>query len=272
MATARQALRQRRERQGLTQESAAFELRIAVSTYRSWERGEKTPRVGHRPKLARLLDVTLAEVDIYLDGQQVAAPNGQQVPQWLTLHASLEQGASHIWAFHAFTVHALLQTADYAAAVERADAIPKSDDGIARRVEMRLARQGVIQREPDPVELSVILDESVLHRVTGGREVMADQLTHLATMAELPNIDVRILPLDAGQHSAAFGAFTMIATPGATEPQIVCVEDRTGVRYLEGSHGVDAHQQVFEHLGRYALPPGESVDVIRSAGKERYQP
>lgn len=85
------------------------------------------------------------------------------------------------------------------------------------------------------------------------------------------NVDLYMLPLEAGQHSAAFGAFTMIASPGATAPQIVCVEDRTGIRYLEGPHAVDAHVAVFEHLCAYSLSPAESVDAIRTISKGKYQ-
>ena len=274
MAMARHRLKARREQQGLTQEQLALSIGVATSTYREWERGLSTPRVGFRPRLAARLDVSLVEVDSYLNDNGeagVATPSRQAVPTWLTLYASLEQGASQLWAFQPMTVHALLQTPAYATAVERVGPRPASDDWVARRVELRLARQGVLLRTPDPLQLAVVLDESVLHRVTGGAAVMAGQLAHLAAMAQQPNVDLRILPLTAGVHAASFGAFTLLASPGATTAQMVCVTDRTGVRYLEGPHAVDAHVEVFDHLCEHSLSVTDSVDAVRTTAKERYQ-
>jgi transcriptional regulator with XRE-family HTH domain len=273
MAMARHRLKARREQQGLTQEQLALSIGVATSTYREWERGLSTPRVGFRPRLAAQLDVSLVEIDGYLNenGSSVAPPNRQAVPTWLTLYASLEQGASHLWTFQPMTVHALLQTPAYARAVEQVGPRPTTDEAVTRRVELRLARQGVLTRAPDPLQLSVVLDESVLLRVTGGPTVMAEQLAHLVAMARHPNIELRLLPLDAGVHAASFGAFTLLASPGAVMAQMACVTDRTGVRYLEGAHAVDAHVEVFDHLCDHSLSHSDSVEVIRTTAKERYQ-
>lgn len=263
----RRGLIERRRELDLTQEAIADRLGTDAGTVARWERGITTPR--RRKAYADALDWTLAQLSHALRAGDDDAPlNGQAVPTWLSLHAALEQSASHIWAFQPFTVHALLQTPDYAAAVERADAIPKSEEGVARRVEVRLARQKVLDRTPDPLALSVLLDESVLLRAAGGPDVMTAQLDHLADAAERPNIQLRVLPLTAGRHSGAFGSFTVIATQGTTEAQIVCVENRTGMSYLEGAHPVDAHVEVWEHLWEHALPAEATADLIRRTAKE----
>lgn len=255
----------------MTQESAAFRLDVAVSTYRSWEQGVKTPRVGFRPRLARLLDVSLAEVNTYLDPHGAAALNGHAVPAWLGHYASLEQAASSIATFEPVVVPGLLQTAAYATAVERVGPapLPRTDE-IAQRVETRIARQGVLDRRPEPLSLSVVLDESVLHRVAGDRDVMRHQLDHLAQMAQRPNVDVRILPLHAGVFSAAFGAFQVLTAPGASRPFMACVQDRAGPHYLDRPQEIDAHATLFEYLSDVALPPATSVDLLRSTSKEMY--
>lgn len=264
---ARRGLIERRRELGFTQEDVAERLGTDAGTVARWERGVTTPR--KRKALADTLDWSLAQLSHALrNGDDDAPLNGQAVPTWLSLHAALEQSASHIWAFQPFTVHALLQTSDYAAAVERADAIPKSEEGVARRVEVRMARQKVLDRQPDPLALSVLLDESVLYRVTGGPAVMAAQLEHLVAVSKRPNIQLRVLPLAAGRHSGAFGSFTVIATQGTTEPQICCVENRTGMSYLEGAHPVDAHVEVWEHLWEHSLPAEATADLIRRTAKE----
>lgn len=268
MASARHALRQRRELQGLTQEKAAFELRIAVSTYKSWEAGRGTPRVGFRPRIASLLDVSLAEVDAYLDGNQAVAPNGQQVPAWLGHLAALEQGASEIRAFEPIVTHGLLQTVDYSTAVER---VAFDEKEAARRVELRIARQSVLYRSPDPLRLRTIIDESALLRRAGSDTVMATQLDHLIETGELDNVTVQIMPLSAAVFLAGFGAFTLFVSPESSEPYMACTEDAVGANYLDRTHDIGEHVALFERLAEAALSPAESVDLIHSVSKERYQ-
>ena len=86
-------------------------------------------------------------------------------------------------------------------AVERTAAGSPTEEEVERWVRVRLARQAVLDREPDPLRLSVVLDEAVLRRVAGDREVMAEQIDHLVMMAERPNVDIRVLPLDPGTHA-----------------------------------------------------------------------
>jgi transcriptional regulator with XRE-family HTH domain len=268
MARQRQRLIKAREIAGKTREQVAEALRVSVRTIERLETGEtRNPQIGRRSELAKLYKLTPAELRVVLNGddEPVPAVNGHAVPDWLTLYASLEQQASQLWAWQPFTVHALLQTPDYAAAVEQADPVPGD---VARLVDLRMTRQAVLTREPDPLHLSVVLDESVLRRVTGSQEVMAAQLNQLVKTAELPNVDIRVLPLHAGIHAAAFGTFTVLASSGISTPQMVCVEDRTGHRYLESTHAVDVHFAVFNHLARLAFPSDESRDVIRTAAKE----
>jgi transcriptional regulator with XRE-family HTH domain len=268
---ARQALRQRRRQQGLTQEALAFAIGVATTTYREWERGMASPRVGFRPRLARQLDVSLAEMDRLLDGEgHTPVPDGLAVPAWLGHYAALEQGAAQIWSFEPVVVPGLLQTAAYATAIERVDPAAATEEAVRQKVDARLARQRVLTRQPDPLALSVVLDESVLHRIAGDRTVMAEQLGHLVDVTDRPTIKVRVLPFDAGVFSAAFGSFTVLTSPGSPCPYMACVEDRAGVHYLDRPHEIHAHIFLFEHLLRVALSPEDSVDMIRALAKENY--
>jgi transcriptional regulator with XRE-family HTH domain len=265
----RQRLVERREALGLSQEQVARAVGRDVGTYRNYESGRSTPRPGDRRPLADALEWTVAQLAYALNSDDAPPPNGQQVvPEWLTLYANLEQTAASIRTWAPWSVHALLQTADYATAVESVGPVPSTDQAIAQRVELRLSRQAVLDRRPNPLELAVVLDESVLHRVTGGSDVMAAQLDHLADVAERPNVDLRVLPLDAGVHAAAFGTFTLLSAPGSPEPFMASVEDRTGHRYLEGQYAVEAHRLLFDHLRDFALSPGDSLDTITATAKE----
>jgi transcriptional regulator with XRE-family HTH domain len=270
VTSARHRLVQRREELGLTQEDVANALGANTKTVARYERGESTPRPGQRPRLARILQWSTAQLALALtDGEAAGAPNGQAVLSRLSWYANLEQGASAIEAFQPFTVHALLQTTDYATAVERVGPEPVPEDEVAQLVGVRMSRQAALDREPEPLHLSVVLDESVLFRTTGSGEIMAYQLEHLAQVAQRSNVEVRLLPLDAGVHSAAFGSFTLLNFGGSTK-RMVCVEDRTGFRYLDRPYEVEAHAALFAHLCDYSIPPSESANVILRIAKERY--
>lgn len=272
MRKRREELAQQRKTLGMTQEQLAERLGVSVQTIARLEQGQtEEPLANLRLGLIRELRLSPFELDRMLrnDGQ-VTAPSGQAILARLSWFATLEQGARLVLAWQPFTVHALLQTRAYATAVERADPVPIPDSEVIQKVELRLARQGIVTRESDPVELSVILDESVFHRVTGGREVMAAQLEHLTDMLQLSNVELRVLSLGAGLHAAAFGSFTVFGFPDGR--RMVCIEERTGFHYLDRIDAVEAHEALFDHLRNEALPPAESADLIRHIAKEKYQP
>lgn len=271
MATRPEGLRVRRELLGHTQESMAVAVGVAVSTYKGWERGIRTPRMGLRRQLARACQASLVEVSGWFD-RRPAPPGAVTVPTWLGHYAALEQGAGELWAYEPVTMPGLLQTAAYAAAVERAEVVAPSDGEVDRWVGLRLARQAVLDRRPEPLRLSVVLDESVLLRVAGDGEVMADQLDHLARQAERPNVDVRVVPLDRGAHVAAFGSFTVLTAPGAPRPNMAITLDRSSAHYLELAAVVEAHAALFRHLQDVARSPSASIELIRAVSRERFTP
>ncbi|MFC8827550.1 helix-turn-helix transcriptional regulator [Streptomyces sp. NPDC057137] len=62
----RHDLKRRRKALGYSQEEFALAVGVATSTIGRWERGEIAPRDYIRPRLSRLLQVTLAELDTFL--------------------------------------------------------------------------------------------------------------------------------------------------------------------------------------------------------------
>lgn len=263
----RQRLKKRRDDLGRTQAEIARKAGCSEGTIRRYESGSSTPRPADREAVAAAYDWDTARLAWGLD--EGAEPlNGHGVPGWLGHLASLEQAAGRVDSWEPFVIHGLAQIADYAFAVERADAVPKSQDAIARRVETRLARQAALLREPGPLELRVVLDESVLRRIAGDATIMAEQLDHLADVADYPNVTVQVLPLAAGRFSAAFGSFTLFTSPGADTPFMACTEDRAGPHYLDRPPELQAHTTLFAHLEETALPPIESMELIRTTAKE----
>lgn len=63
MAHKRHRLAERRKSVGLSQESLAEKIGVDRSTVVRWERGETHPHPWHRPRLARVLAVSIEELD-----------------------------------------------------------------------------------------------------------------------------------------------------------------------------------------------------------------
>ena len=57
-----------------------------------------------------------------------------------------------------------------------------------------LARRVLLTRASRPLEMTLALDEALLHRPLGGPAVMAGQLRFLADTAVLPNVRLRVVP------------------------------------------------------------------------------
>lgn len=263
---ARRALQAHRRAIGHTQASAADAVGVALNTYRSWEQGRNLPYPGHRLRLARALGVDLTQLALWLDGSDTtAAPAKRAVPKWLGTYAALEQGAARLQAYEAISVHGLLQTREYAAATARSMGRTEIDSF----VQLRMRRQDALTRRGSRLHLSVVMDESVLHRQAGDGEIMADQLAHLVTLSSWDNVDLRLIPLTP-RGVFPVGNFTLLTGPDDVEPFMVCVEDRGGVHYLDRAPDLAEHAHLYRYLSGVALAPDEAAELIDATIRGRY--
>lgn len=190
------------------------------------------------------------------------------VPDYVSLFIGLEQGAASIRSVDPVLVPGLLQTPEYTAALLRSDVIPRTEQQIARMVEIRQARQAILSRAEDPVELSVVLEESVLRRPAGGPKAMADQIDHLIDMAGRANVTIRVMPLDRGVMAAMSEAYRILSFSLDPDQGVVFIEYRDGAVYLDDAPAVDAHRLAFEHLSNLALGPEPSLALMRALSEE----
>lgn len=179
-------------------------------------------------------------------------------------YLSLESEATAIRSFEPLCVFGLLQTEVYARAViadhHRADAFEKW-------MKVRMERQEILERSDAPV-VHAILDESILRRPIGGREVLREQLQHLAGLAERPNITVQVLPHAVESGVVAIGgAFTSLEFTeqgGAA----VFLEHVMGGDFLSEPDAIETYGVIFGRLQELALAPDASVEMITKTAKE----
>lgn len=268
-------LRRLREAAGKNQADAAKRIDTTSGRIGHFESGRNLPKL---PEIELLLPhYGAAEL---VDGfgdlivQARTAPNvfepdeSVTLPPGFDLYLGLEQGASRIVTYDAMTVMGIVQGRPYAEALLRGHDATLDDEEVQRRIDLRMRRQEVLNRDESPLELLAIVDEAVLYRQIGGPHVLGQQLDHLLTTAERPNVTIRVLPYTAGVHPALHGPFTILEFPIARDPGVVYLEDRMGGRYRDDTEDIDEYTAVAERLLELALPEAESVSMIREARKE----
>ncbi|WP_018681461.1 helix-turn-helix domain-containing protein [Actinokineospora enzanensis] len=153
-----------------------------------------------------------------------------------------------------------LQTAGYA----REQLRPYfSDAQLDLAVEARVERRRRLVEDGGP-ELTVVIDESAIRRVVGGREVMREQLESL--LARDARVRIRVIPFARGWHFGLEGAFILLDL--ADDPPM----PRETVLYLEQADRdffagddtdlVSDHERKWQQVLEPALSEAETRDLI----------
>ncbi|WP_229868608.1 helix-turn-helix domain-containing protein [Streptomyces chryseus] len=259
-----------RERSGLTLEEVAKRSgygKTTIGRYEDW-RSQTKPKGRTVRLIAEAAGGDAAEIAALVrlaedmpDGWWV----GGAVPEWLHPLVSLEHEADHETAFAPSVVPGLLQTADYAMAIHLAEQVRQPLDVVERLVAARMKHQAVLTRE-SPLHLWVVLDQAVLRREVGDREVMASQIDHLIEQAQRPNIDVQVLPWKAGAHAAGLGHFVTIGSGEALGA--VYVEMLGGGLYMDTAEDVRRYNTAMDYLRSQAVDTTGSLKILAAERKE----
>ncbi len=190
-------LRRLREAAGFKREQVAARLRCAVSHISHLETMRNLPKgpelevllefYGVGERAAAFLDL----VDAARRGRDWWLPFKDAAPEWFDLYLGMESSAVQIDSYDSMVVPGLFQTPAYAKAVIRAGEPELPDAEVARRIELRMARQDVLTRQPDPPAVWSVLDESTLHRPAGEPQVLLEQLDHLVKLLDLPMVTIQ---------------------------------------------------------------------------------
>ncbi|MFE0251793.1 helix-turn-helix domain-containing protein [Streptomyces sp. NPDC059010] len=192
------------------------------------------------------------------------------MPEWFDRLVGLQEAATAIRTFELQYVPGLLQTRAYTQAVVERGLPTAPAREVHRRVELRMRRRELLQRADAP-RLWAIVDESVLLRVLGSREVMREQLEYLEEMARLPHVTVQIVPLDVTNASAPAIPVTYLRFGGVDLPDIVYLEHIKSAAFLEDQDETEEYRIALDRLGDEALNPRESLERLRET-KARYAP
>jgi hypothetical protein len=131
---------------------------------------------------------------------------------------------------------------------------------IEQRVTARLARHKIFSRTPPPT-ISFVLEECMVRRPLGGRDVMRNQLEQILLIGQSRNVTIQVMPTLSHEHAGMDGPFTLMETgdgrrmayvEALTESRLFT--ERKKVREAEGQYGL---------LRAQALTPHESLAFIK---------
>lgn len=257
------SLRQLRHEAKLTAEQVATQLGWDPSKISRIESNEwKLPKVKDVESLLLVYGVTdPAQRDALVALARQARERGWWDQYKDVLGSALpgfEAEARRIWQYQPILVPGLLQTSDYMRALFRAGMC--DDAETERRIEVRLARQRILDRD-NPPQLWAVLDEAGLRKMVGGREVMRDQVHHLLHMSERPNINLQVLPDAVGAHASMGGPIVVLDYVG--DPSIVYLEHTGSDLLLERPDEVDRYTVRYDHVMASALSVETSLEYLQ---------
>ncbi|MEU5946069.1 DUF5753 domain-containing protein [Micromonospora sp. NPDC047465] len=131
-------------------------------------------------------------------------------------------------------------------------------------VASRLARQSVLCRDCPP-QLVVVIDEVVVRRMVGDRAVMRGQLGHLVEVAQLPHVQVRVIPADSPWRTGLSGSFVLVRQPDGVE--VAYLDNQLRGQVVTESADVASLGARWESVTGEAFPRRRSIDLIREAAK-----
>lgn len=256
------ALKQIRTDKGVGQRELARMLGIQHANISFWESGKRIPDVTDVAAILAKLDVTGPERERILDLARHATE-----PNWLTAGVpgmspglagvlDCERTASTITDWSPLVLPGLLHTSDYARALLSAG-LPANE--AEPRVMMRMARRDVLIRS-QPANMIALIHERALEEVMGSPTVQVDQLRHVLTMAERPNVTIQVVQSGQGWHPGMAGPFILFDFPGS--PSIVHIEHHRSSAFLYDEADVQDYKAAAEAIRSVAMSPEESLELI----------
>ncbi|MER5428273.1 helix-turn-helix transcriptional regulator [Streptomyces sp. NPDC002588] len=267
-----------REDAGLAQEQAARAVGFSPAKLSRIEagKGRRPPTETDVRALLTLYGADDHEASVLLRLLRQAGEPGwwqrydkRLMPEWFDRLVGLQEAATAIRTFEIQYVPGLLQTAAYTRAVVERGLPSASAREVERRVELRTRRTDLLRRADAP-RVWAILDESVLLRVLGSREVMREQLAHLVELSRLPHVTVQIVPLDVTHASAPAIPVTYLRFGGADLPDIVYLEQIRSATFLEDRDETEEYRVALDRLADQALQPRESKALLEEIMGTRY--
>ncbi|MEV0278579.1 helix-turn-helix transcriptional regulator [Streptomyces sp. NPDC050610] len=271
-----QELLRLREKAGLTLAQAVEEMPFDRTRLSKLENGQTRLRTGAQLRaLLELYNVTSDEdqdflLELHADSlsREWWSPYRSVMPSGMTLYLGLESGARSMRSYNPDVVPGLLQCKSYAKA-QFTIAKPVEEfttPFVEDQVDLRMGRKEVLVRSDSPLPLSAILDEAVLRRVMGSREVMREQYQQIEELSQLDHVAIQIMPLAATMYRSSEN-FTLLEFDSPV-PDVVQVDGLEQIKVTDKKSVIGKYTRRFDDMRAGALPPSETPKILKQLARE----
>ncbi len=248
-------LRHHRRASGTTQTALAKAVHLAGPTLSAFERGTRTPRREH----AVIADEVLATGGA-LSQLWDELHDEREIPEEWKDYAKVEQRAVEIREYQLALFPGLLQTPEYTRTVLRNAGLWDTNQ-TERLVASRSSRLDGIGQ----TKLTFVLDEIVIRKVVGTRDVLCQQLDAVLKLVCEGRAGVLVVPEYSPLHPNPTSPFRVM-TLG--DGRLVAHEEYwTGINVTTGSR-VNQFVSLFGNLQSEALNLHSSIELIEKVRKE----
>jgi transcriptional regulator with XRE-family HTH domain len=253
------ALREARKAAGLTGDRLAARCGISQSKISKIETGKVLPSATDVERILSALGLGGERVAELIALARLANTEFQNVRAALQrgLHqkqrelAALEADSGHIRFFLPLMITGLLQTPEYAKA-SLANFPGDNPQAIAKRLDRQAALYNPAKR------FTFVLTEAAVRWQLCEPRVMAVQMGRLASLSELPNIRLGVIPLDRYVPDGPLNTFTVY------DERIATAETFGGVIMMRDPRDVNYHLELFVFFEHYAVFGDEVRALLES--------
>jgi transcriptional regulator with XRE-family HTH domain len=272
----RAELRRIRQEAGETQEHVAAAMDWSLSKLIRIENGSVGISTND-------LKVLLGHYDIVADDrvqELIALARAARERSWWNMYKDVassrllqfveyEAAAMITRNFEPLLIPGLLQTEEYAREVIKEFNGRPPKDRLDALVSLRLKRQEMLKRTGPPPWFFFILDESVVRRMVGSKNVMDGQIRHLIQLASRDNLTIEMVPFSAGINHGMKRPFVVLEFPEAEDDDVLHLENARGDLFNQSDpEEIIVYREIFEELRHISLGEG-TVEFLRGLLDER---
>jgi transcriptional regulator with XRE-family HTH domain len=186
------------------------------------------------------------------------------IPKPLAQLIEYENAASLSRHYEDLVVPGLLQTPDYMRVSTRQLAPNMPDSRIDQVIDVRRRRQELLHRADAPL-LFFVLDEAVIRRIVGGKDLMRAQLQQLTEAAVRPNVTIEVIPFTAGLVPGLQTPFVIHEFSDAADDELLYLESPHGdVLSRDDAETILSYREDFELLRQASLGPERTIDFLHA--------
>ncbi|MFD3825789.1 Scr1 family TA system antitoxin-like transcriptional regulator [Streptomyces sp. NPDC058625] len=197
-----------REESGLTQEEFARQVRYSAAYVAKIEQGKRFPPADLPARAEEVLGPVALKV---LTAAAKSLTRRAVLASWFRQWAGIEEEAISLYTYECRAIPGLLQPEAYIRAIFDRRLPPASEEQIEREVTSRLDRQQLISANQNTA-FSFVIEQSVVARRMGGREVTRHVIDRLLEMSTRRNVEIQFMSTVQEDHCGIDGQMYLAET------------------------------------------------------------